>query len=364
MPLVTAGNRTDNSIAIFKIDPATRVLASVAARTITTLATYGSCMYHSPITGKFYYFVDSKAGEIEQWELFDNGAGLVDATKIRNLRKLDTQPEACVVDDELGFFYIGEEDVGIWKFAAEPTVDPSSPYANGVLVDSTGPGGHLVADVEGLALARTGAGTGYLIAANQGDSTYAIYTREGSNTFVKMFRVGSGAACIDEVTGSDGIDATTTPLGPAFAGGVLVTQDDTNGPSGNQNFKLVPLPDILGGPVGPEPACVPGGGTGGAGGSTGAGGMSGAGGSTGTGGTGGAGFPLEFCQRFCGKCDSCWHAGVGFDDGDCLYMLAKPNFGLDDCMAGCAIGRTPGFPPANLAPDWESLSCPAWDDSM
>ena len=125
--LVTAGNRTDNSIAIFKIDPATRLLSNVAARTITTLTTYGSCMYHSPVTGKFYYFVDSKAGDIEQWELQDNGAGLVDATKTRNLRKLNTQPEACVVDDELGFFYIGEEDVGIWKFGAEPTTDSVEP---------------------------------------------------------------------------------------------------------------------------------------------------------------------------------------------------------------------------------------------
>lgn len=288
----------------------------------------------------------------------------LDATKIRNLRKLDTQPEACVVDDELGFFYIGEEDVGIWKFAAEPTVDPASPYANGVIVDSTGPGGHLVADVEGLALARTGAGTGFLIAANQGDSTYAIYTREGGNTFVKMFRVGSGAACIDEVTGSDGIDATTTPLGPAFPGGVFVTQDDTNGPSGNQNFKLVPLPDILGGPVGPEPVCLPGGGAGGAGGSTGAGGSSGAGGMSGAGGTGVEGFPLEFCTRFCGKCNTCWDPAGGFSEGDCLYMLAKPNFSLDDCMAGCAAGRTPGFPLANLRPDWESLSCLDFDASM
>lgn len=86
-----------------------------------------------------------------------------------------------------------------------------------------------------------------------------MYRREGSNAYVKAFRVGSGPACIDEVTGSDGIDVVTASLGPAFPFGVFVTQDDTNGPSGNQNFKLVPWQDILNGP-GAAPICQAGGG--------------------------------------------------------------------------------------------------------
>jgi 3-phytase len=359
VPLVTAGNRNNNTLAIYKIDPATRLLSDVAARPITTLAVYGSCMYHSPVTGKFYYFVDSKAGDIEQWELFDDGSGHVDATKIRNLHKLGTQPEACVTDDELGLFYIGEEDVGIWKFNAEPGGAPSDPLTNGVLVDTTGPGGHLVADVEGLTIARTGPGTGYLIAANQGDSTYAIYTREGTNTYLKTFQV-AGACGVDEVTGSDGIDVTTTPLGPAFPAGVFVTQDDTNAPApGNQNFKLVPLQDILGGPVG-APVCGGGSDAGADAGTVAEGGASSDGGAP----EAPAGFPAAFCAEFCGKCDTCWHANVGFNDGDCLYHLTKPNFTVDDCMTGCAIGATPGFPPSNLQPGWQAMECVAWDDSM
>ena len=363
--LVTAGNRTDNSIAIYKIDPVTRLLTNVAARTVTTLATYGSCMYRSAVTGKFYYFVDSKAGDIEQWELFDNGAGLVDAAKVRSLPKLGSQPEACVVDDELGVFYIGEEDVGIWKFAAEPTA--SGP---GTLVDATGPGGHLVADVEGLAIARTGAGTGFLLAANQGDSTYAVYEREGSNAFVKHFSVTTGSSCIDGVTGSDGIDVTTASLGPAFPNGVFVTQDDTND-VGNQNFKLVPWQDIVNGPAAgsgntascsvdagapafdaapppasdasPLEASVP---------------------SPADAGADAAGFPADFCAAFCGKCAGCWAPTSGFSEGDCLYKLSKPNFALDDCLAGCAVGKTPGFSPGILAPGWQELSCTAFDEGM
>jgi 3-phytase len=349
--LVTAGNRTDNSIAIYKVDPATRQLVDVKARTITTLTTYGSCMYHSAATGKFYYFVDSKAGDIEQWELFDNGAGLVDAVKVRNLPKLGSQPEACTVDDELGFLYVGEEDVGIWKFNAEPGT-PDMP----TLVDGVGPGGHLVADVEGLAIARTGAGTGFLIAANQGDSTYAVYQRGGSNAFVKLFRVGASCAA-DEVTGSDGIDVTTAALGPAFPGGVLVTQDDTNSPTGNQNFKLVPLADILGGNALPPVCATPDGGAPADAVPPGPDAMS-------MDPEAGAGFPEAFCNAFCGKCATCWDPPGGFSEGDCLYQLSKPNFALSDCLAGCAAGKTPGFSPANLPANWEALACLEFDGAI
>jgi 3-phytase len=355
--LVTAGNRTNNSIAIFKLDPATRQLTNVAARTITTLATYGSCMYHSPVTGKLYYFVDSKDGEIEQWELFDNGAGLVDATKIRNLKKLGTQPEACVVDDELGFLYIGEEDVGIWKYGAEPTTDPASPLGQGISVDHVGPGGHLVADVEGLAIAKTGAGTGYLIVSNQGDSTYPMYTREGANTYVKTFRVGTNVCGIDEVTGSDGIEVTTASLGPAFPQGLFVTQDDTN-PGFSQNFKLVPLQDILGGGS-PAPTCAPpteiDAGAPDAG-------IADAGAPPVE--AGPAGNPAAFCATYCGKCSTCWNPAGGFSEGDCLYQLSKPSFSVDDCTAGCLLGRTPGFPISNLPANWETMACLDFDAAI
>jgi 3-phytase len=48
---------------------------------------------------------------------------------------------------------------------------------------------------------------------------------------------------VDGVEHTDGIDVSTASLGPAFAGGVFVAQDGRN-PGGNQNFKLVPWPEI------------------------------------------------------------------------------------------------------------------------
>lgn len=235
--LVTAGNRTDNTIAIYRLKPDSRTLENVAARKITTVEAYGACMYRSAKTGKFYYFVNSKTGGVEQWELFDNGSGKVDARKVRAF-KVGNQTEGCVADDELGHLYIGEEAFGIWKYGAEPDASDTR-----VLVDKAGPGGNLVADVEGLTIAYGKDGSGYLIASSQGNNSYALYRREGKNEYVKSFKIVPGNG-IDSVEDTDGIDVTTISLGPQFPKGLFVVQDGIND-GGNQNFKFVPLHLII-----------------------------------------------------------------------------------------------------------------------
>lgn len=213
-------------------------MRNVAARKIITIAAYGCCLYRSQKTGKLYYFVTSKTGEVEQWELFDNG-GKVDAKSVRRF-KVGTQLEGCVADDELGHIYIGEETVGIWKYGAEPESGDSRSQ-----VDRAGSGGHLVADVEGLTIAYGKDGTGYLIASSQGNNSYVVYRREQNNAYVKTFTIA--ASVIDGVEDTDGIDVTTANLGPAFPLGLFVAQDGFND-KGNQNFKLVPFQSILGAP--------------------------------------------------------------------------------------------------------------------
>ncbi len=64
--LVTASNRSNNSIAIYRINTETRRLENVAAEEIKTIEAYGSCMYKSSKTGKLYYIVTSKQGLAEQ----------------------------------------------------------------------------------------------------------------------------------------------------------------------------------------------------------------------------------------------------------------------------------------------------------
>lgn len=236
--LVTGGNRTNNTIAILRVNPDSRLLEDVAARAITTMTVYGSCMYRNPKTEKVYYFLTSKSGDVEQWELFDNGQGKVDAKKVRSF-KVGGVVEGCVADDELGQFYVSEEAVGIWKYGAEPNAGTTRTQ-----VDKVGAEGHLVADVEGLAIAYGPKGTGFLIASSQGNHSFVVYRREENHAFVKTFRIVPGDG-IDGTEDTDGIDVISRPLGPAFPHGLFVAQDGIND-KGNQNFKLVPLERILG----------------------------------------------------------------------------------------------------------------------
>ncbi|QQS46686.1 MAG: phytase [Acidobacteriota bacterium] len=235
--LVTAGNRSDNSIVIYKVNPETRLIENVAARKITHgIKVYGSCMYRSAKTGETFHFATSKSGDVEQWQLFDNGSGRVDAKKVRSF-KVGQVVEGCVADDELGHFYVSEEPVGIWKYGADPDAGDARTQ-----VAKVGDG-HLHADVEGLAIAYGKDGTGYLIASSQGNHSFVVYRREGNNEFVKKFRVAAGDK-VDGAEETDGIDVTTTGLGPAFPQGVFVVQDGFND-RGNQNFKLVPFEVIF-----------------------------------------------------------------------------------------------------------------------
>lgn len=234
--VVAGSNRTDNSIALFTLDPKTRTLTDVAARKISsTPQSYGACLYHSKATGKFYCFVTAKTGVVEQYELFE-AAGKIDARKVRSFN-LGSVAEGCVADDELGQLYVSQELVGIWKLGAEPEAGETRK-----LVDKAGKGA-LVADVEGLAIAYGKDGKGYLMVSSQGNHTYVVYRREGDNAFVKTFRIVD-ANGVDGAAETDGIDVTTASLGDAFPRGLFVAQDGFND-NGNQNFKLVPLERIV-----------------------------------------------------------------------------------------------------------------------
>jgi len=237
--IVTAADSTTQRLAIYRVDPATRELVDVAAREIMLgVAAYGSCMYESPQAGRFYVFVNSEkeggdpGGQVEQWELIEAGDGKVDARRVRSFA-VGSQTEGCVADDEEGDLYIGEEADGIWRYRAGPDAGDSRER-----VDSTGAGGHLEAEVEGLAIASGPGRSGYLVASSQGNSSFAVYRRE-DNDYVKTFTI-KGTDGIDAVEETDGIEVTTHDLGEAFPDGLLVAHDGSDD-GGRTNFKLVPL---------------------------------------------------------------------------------------------------------------------------
>lgn len=227
--LVATSDTTTDSIRLYAVDPVTRGLVDVAARTIGTgIGVAGLCMYRSPTSGKYYVFVGDNSGTNQQWELVDNGAGKVDAKKVRTI-SLASTTEGLVADDGTGALYVAEESVAIWRYGAEPDAGEARTQ-----VDAVG-NGHLTADVEGLAIYDGGDGDGYLLASSQGSDSYAVYERWGDNRYVASFAIAAGA--VDAVSHTDGVDVTSAALGDAFPEGVFVAQDDEND-EGNQNFKL------------------------------------------------------------------------------------------------------------------------------
>ena len=239
--LAIAGARAAarQGVKVWLIDPATRRLTDVTANDIIAVfggtVPYGSCIYHSKKTDKCYFFVTNKQGQIEQYELEDTGAGTITGEKVRAF-SVESICEGAVTDPELGYFYLSEERVGIWKFGAEP--DDGDRRTLVARVYEHG----LMPDIEGLALYCATGGTGYLIASSQGSDTFKMYAREGDNPYV--LTIDPAADSIGDVEHTDGIAVTNRPTSRRFPQGLFVAQDGHNEP--RQNFKFYAWEDIAG----------------------------------------------------------------------------------------------------------------------
>ncbi len=96
---------------------------------------------------------------------------------------------------------------------------------------------HLIADLEGLALADLGNGEGYLFLSVQGNNTYAIVNRK-TLKFEASFKIDANSQ-IDGAQETDGLEVSTHQR---FQ--VLVVQDGHNDGE-TQNFKIIDLKNIL-----------------------------------------------------------------------------------------------------------------------
>lgn len=240
--LVTASNRSNDSIAVYRVDAGARRLTEVAAGVLPTgfLDPYGLCMYRSEVSGDYFVFVnDSDRGTFRQWRLADDGNGRVAAEQVREF-VVGTQAEGCVADDATGILYVAEEDVGIWKYSAEPDGGD-----NRTMIDSV-EDGRLTDDVEGLALWSKPDGSGYLVVSNQGADNYVLYRREGEHDYVGQFHITANpAARIDGASETDGLEVSSAAFGPAYPDGLMVVQDGRNiAPEEPQNFKYVSWTDV------------------------------------------------------------------------------------------------------------------------
>lgn len=253
--LLGGSNRSDNSIVIYEILPDSGKLRPLLSKPVISGVdeVYGFALYHrlNPdtvftdtiinseklknvlLTNNYYAFVNSKKGEIEQWEILPDNDSTIKLNKVREI-KLKSQLEGMVADDELGYLYVGEENKGIWKFFADPYINNDRK----LIADTTE--SYLVPDIEGLTMYYAKDKSGYLLASVQGINQFAVFERLGTNKYVGNFAIIDGL--IDGAEETDGIDVLNLALGSKYPDGIFVVQDGynfKNSDSATQNFKMV-----------------------------------------------------------------------------------------------------------------------------
>lgn len=216
--------RETNKIRIFSLPEMKPVdgggLSVFAGETLR--APMGIALYTRPSDHAIFAIVGRKDGPKDgylwQYRLEDNGSGQVKATVVRKFGAYSGKKEieSIAVDNELGYIYYSDEQVGVRKYYASP--------------DSSGRELALFAqdgfkeDNEGISIYKTGDKTGYILVSDQGANQFHFFPREGTtekphdHPRLKIVRVAAQS--------SDGSEVTSLPLGPKFPQGLFVAMSE------------------------------------------------------------------------------------------------------------------------------------------
>jgi len=265
--LFVAADRANDTLAIFAIDPETKLLTDVTGNVPASIfgvddgeaTAYGLDAW-TGADGNAYVFVTQAGGDkIAQLKLVTAGNGEVSARLVRTLTlpnpdgvdPEELQSEGIVIDDVTGVGYVSLESGGIYSFNADP--DGDGAFAEFVARDAD----FLVPDLEGLSIRYANDGSRQLFVSSQGDSTFSVLDLDTGN-FLGRFAVAAGPG-IDGAEESDGLDIFSGALGSAFPNGLVVVHDGSSEPQNvfpdpgsgeiqnfDSNFKYVDLADALG----------------------------------------------------------------------------------------------------------------------
>ncbi len=186
-------------------------------------------------TNAVFAFVGRKTGPangyIYQYQLVDNGTS-ISGIKVRSLGKYSGKKEieAIVVDDELGYVYYSDENVGVRKYFA----DAAKGSEELALFAQTG----ITGDQEGLSIYKESNGTGYIILSDQQANKFHLFTRQGSKSNPndhQLVRI-----LISKTVESDGSDILNMPFNSTFPNGLFVAM------SSNKTFQFYKAEDIVG----------------------------------------------------------------------------------------------------------------------
>jgi 3-phytase len=182
----------------------------------------GVALYTRPSDKKIFAVVGRKTGPsgsyLWQYELSGNGKAAV-AKVVRKFGNYSGKKEieAIAVDNELGFVYYCDEQFGIRKYKADPSLNDNKELA---IFGKTG----FKADNEGIAIYKKTDSTGYILVSNQQANTFMVYPREGAKGKANEYPL------LAEIPTStiecDGADVININLGPKYKNGLFVAMSN------------------------------------------------------------------------------------------------------------------------------------------
>jgi len=196
----------------------------------------GLALYKDLQTGYIYAIVSRKEGTdgsyLWQYLLSESDNGAVKGQVVRKFGTFSGKKEieAIAVDNQLGFIYYSDEQVGVRKYYASPERGNEE-----LALFATN---HVVGDHEGLSIYPTSPTTGYIILSDQQGNRFQIFPREGANgnphhhPLLKVVPVLA--------RDSDGSDVTPYPLNETFKHGLFVAM------SNDKTFHFYRWEDIAG----------------------------------------------------------------------------------------------------------------------
>ncbi|MDN5288131.1 MAG: phytase [Mucilaginibacter sp.] len=187
--------------------------------------------------GKMYAIVGRKNGPLNggyiwQYLLGDDGKGNVKASLVRKFGEYSGKKEieAIAVDNELGYIYYSDEQVGVRQYYA----DPEKGNKQLAIFGTSG----FTADHEGISIYKLTDTTGYILVSDQGANRFQVFNREGTKQAPfehKLAKIVNVAA-----RQSDGSDVVSVPLNPTFKHGLFVVM------SNDKTFHYYRWEDIAG----------------------------------------------------------------------------------------------------------------------
>lgn len=176
----------------------------------------GVAFYTRPSDHSIFVIVGRKTGPAEGylWQYKLSGdSGKVTMQVVRKFGAYSGKKEieSIAVDNELGYVYYSDEQVGVRKYWADPEKGNKELALFGQ--------GEFKEDNEGISIYKLTDSTGYILVSDQSANTFNIYPREGAENNPHFHQ--RIAAVPVATSQSDGSDITSLNL-PGFIGGFFV----------------------------------------------------------------------------------------------------------------------------------------------